>query len=77
MASQDYFTLFELSQSFGGAKTGDLREKPPDHPQAELGLSHMWPERGSNPQRWDDERFRALKISRLNHSAMGATSDMD
>ena len=25
-----------------------------------------------NPQRWDDEPFRALKISSLNHSAMGA-----
>ena len=34
---QDYFTHFELSQSLGGAKMGDLREKPPDHPQAELG----------------------------------------
>ena len=51
---------------------GDPREKPPDHPHAELGLSHMWPKRGSNPQRWDDERFRALKISDLNHLATGA-----
>ena len=34
---------------------GDLREKPPDLPQAELGLPHMWLELGSNPQRWDDE----------------------
>ena len=48
---------------------GDPREKPPDHPQAELGLSHMWPELNSNPQRWDDEQFRALKISGINHSA--------
>ena len=39
--SQDYFTLFEPSQSLGGSKTGDPREKPHDHPQAELGLSHM------------------------------------
>ena len=46
---QDYFTHFEPSQSLGGAKTGDPREKTPDHPQAELGLSHMWPELGSNP----------------------------
>ena len=29
-------------------------------------------ERGSNAQQWDDEQFRALKISSLNHSAMGA-----
>ena len=41
MARQDYFTHFEPSQLLGGAKTGDPREKPPDHPQAELGLSHM------------------------------------
>ena len=32
---------FEPSQSQGGAKTGDPREKPPDHLQAELGLFHM------------------------------------
>ena len=38
-ASQDYFTHFEPSQ--GGAKTGDPREKPPDYPQAELGLSRV------------------------------------
>ena len=34
-AHQDYFTHFEPSQSLGWAKTGDPREKPPDHPQAE------------------------------------------
>ena len=51
---------------------GDPQEKSPDHPQAELGLSHMWPELGSNPQRWDVEWFRALKISIINHSATGA-----
>ena len=39
-ARQDYFTHFELSQSIGGAKMGHPREKPPDHPQAELGLTH-------------------------------------
>ena len=40
-AHQDYFTHFEPSQSVGGAKTGDPQEKPRDHLQAELGLSHM------------------------------------
>ena len=39
MARQDYFTHFEPSQTLGGAKTGDPREKPPEHPQAELCLS--------------------------------------
>ena len=35
MAHQDYyFTHFEPNQSLGEAKTGGLREKPPDHPQA-------------------------------------------
>ena len=68
-AHQDYFTHFQPSQSLGGAKKGDLREKQPDHPQAQLVLSHMWPKLGSNLQRWDDKRFRALKISSLNHSA--------
>ena len=41
MAHQGYVTHFEPSQSLGGAKTGDPREKTPDHPQTELGLSHM------------------------------------
>ena len=72
MARQDYFTHFEQSQLEGGVKMGDPREKPPDHPQVELCLSRMWPELDLNPQRWDEERFRALKISILNHSAMRA-----
>ena len=38
----------------------------------------MLPELGLNPQHWDDERLRALKIS-LNHTAKGAaaTSEAD
>ena len=71
-ARQDYFTHFEPIQSTGGVKTGDPWQKPPDHMQAELGLSYMWPELGSNPQQWDDEKFRVLKISGLSHSATGA-----
>ena len=47
MARHD-FTRFELSQSLGGAKIGDALEKPPDHPHAELGLSHMWSKQDSN-----------------------------
>ena len=60
---QDYFIDFKLGQLLGGGKTED-----PDLQQAELGLSHMWLELGSNPQWWDDERFRVLKISGLHHS---------
>ena len=40
-ARQDYFTHFEPSLLLGGMKTGDLREKTPDHPQAEVGLYHI------------------------------------
>ena len=72
VAHQDYFSHFELSKSLGGAKIGDPQEKPPDCQQAEFGLSHMWPVLGSNIQQWDEKRFRALKISGLNHSATGA-----
>ena len=42
-AHQVYFTHFELRQSLGGAKMGNPREKPPDHPQAELGLTNKTP----------------------------------
>ena len=69
--------LIEPNQSLGGVKMGDPCEKTPDHPQAELDLSHMWPELGSNPQPWDDERFRALKISHLNYSATVAASSQE
>ena len=41
MARQDYFTHFEPNQSVSGAKIWDPRETLPDHPQAELSLSHM------------------------------------
>ena len=40
-ALQDYFTYFELNQSLDGTKTRDPSETPPDHPQAELDLSHI------------------------------------
>ena len=51
---------------------GDPWENIPDHLQAELGWSCIWPELGSNPQQWDDKQFRVLKISDHNHSAMEA-----
>ena len=40
-SGQDCFTHFEPSQLLGGAKWEIPREKPPDHPQAERGLSHV------------------------------------
>ena len=46
---QDYFSSYETGQSVGGRKREDPEKNHLAHPQAELGLSHMWPERGSNP----------------------------
>ena len=51
-----------------GQKWEIPREKTLDHLQAELGLPHIWLE----PQQWDDDQFKVLKISILNHSATGA-----
>ena len=67
-ARQDYFTHFEPSPSLDGAKTDDPREKLPNHPQAERGLSHMWRELGSNPYTCRID-YKQCKISVLNHSA--------
>ena len=77
MARQDYYIHFEPSWSLDGAKMGDPLEKPHDHLQVELGLSHMWPELGFGPQRWDDEWFKALKISVFNYLAMGSRPCLD
>ena len=72
-ARQDDFTHFEPSQSLGGTKTGDPREKPTDHPQAELGLSHMTRAR-LEPTAVRLRAFRALKIGGLDHSATAAVN---
>ena len=45
---QDFFTHIETSQSEGGAKREYPEKTTLTHPQAELGLSHMWPVWGSN-----------------------------
>ena len=44
---QDYFSSYETGQSVGGAKRENPAKNHLAQPQAELGLSHMWPERGS------------------------------
>ena len=46
---QNYFSSHEMGQSVGGRKWENPEKKHPTQPQAELGLSHMWPVRGSNP----------------------------
>ena len=72
-AGQDYFTHFEPRQSLGGAKMGGPpRKNNLTTCKQNLTLSHKCPKLGSNPQWWDEEQSRALKISGLNHSATGA-----
>ena len=46
MAHQDYFTHFGPCQSLRDAKTGNLRDKPPDHMLEELALSNIRHEPG-------------------------------
>ena len=46
---QDYFSSYEMVQSVGGGKRDNPQKNHLTHPQAELGLSHMWPMRGLNP----------------------------
>ena len=55
---QDYFSSYEMGQSVGGAKTENPEKNHLTHLQAELGLSHMRPERGLKPHQtqWCDDR---------------------
>ena len=46
---QDYFSSYETGQSVGGRKRENPEKKHLAHPQAELGLSNMWPVRGWSP----------------------------
>ena len=46
---QRLFHSFWAEPIIRWVKTGDPQEKPPDNPQAELGLSNMWPEPGLEP----------------------------
>ena len=62
-ARQDYFILSRFNRKMG-------RKWEIHHPTTRkqnfiflLGLSNLWPEQDSNPQRRVDERFTALKIS--------------
>ena len=60
---QDYYSSYET-----GENGRTLRKKDLAHEQAELGLSHMWPERGSNPH----QTLKLLRNNALNRSATGA-----
>ena len=46
---QDYFSSYETGQSVGGRKRENPEKSHLAHLQADLGLSQMWPVRGSNP----------------------------
>ena len=46
---QDYFSSYEMGQSVAGQKQENHEKNHLAHPQAELGWSHMWRVRGSNP----------------------------
>ena len=47
----DYFSSYESGQSVGGRKREIPEKKHLAHPQAEVGLSHMLPARGSTHNR--------------------------
>ena len=61
---QDYFSSYETGQSVGGQKRENPEKNHLAHPQAELGLSHMWPVRGS-------EIFLKTGIICMNHFETG------
>ena len=50
---QDYFSSYETGQSVGGRKQENPEKNLLAHPQAELGLSHMWSVWGSNPAKYN------------------------
>ena len=67
---QDYFCSYETEKSVGGRKQENPEKNLRTHPQAELGLSHMWRERGSNPdqtQRRDDRVIQKQPSEPLGH----------
>ena len=76
-----FFHLYQDEPIERRDEMGVPRKKHLTHPQAEHGLSHMWPVRGSNlhqSQWWDDRMItvRALKFSDLTHSAKGAARNL-
>ena len=56
-ASQDYFTHFWAESVVRCGEIGGSPRKTTWPPQAELDFSHIRPELGSKPQRWDDKVF--------------------
>ena len=54
---------------------GDPPEKPLTTRKQDWACP-TWPELGSNPQQWEDKRFRAPMISSLNHSSEASSSSL-
>ena len=72
---QDYFSSYETGQSVGEQKRENPEKKHLAHPQAELGLSHMWPVRGVRVHtRHSSNMMEGLRNSALNRSATGAAT---
>ena len=46
------FHSFWAKSIISRGENGGSQRKPPDHLQAEFGMSRMWPKIGLNPQRW-------------------------
>ena len=65
---QDYFSLYETGLSVGGRKRENPVKNHLEHPQSELGLSHMWPERGSNPHQTQRCVFLTHSLRKLAHT---------
>ena len=72
---QDYFTHFELNQLLGEAKTGDPQLKNTCPASRTQQVSHMIRAR-LKPTDLETHRFRALKISVVNHSATGPPNSL-
>ena len=62
---QDYCSSYETAQSVGGRKWENPEKNYLANPQAELGLSHMWPERGSQSKYNINCSFINLKLSQI------------
>ena len=74
---QDYFSSYKSGQSVGGRKREIPEKKHLTHPQAEVGLSHMLPARGSNPHQTQRTNTDLFNISIYPRSSFSRTVRID
>ena len=74
---QDYFSSYETGQSVGGRKREIPEKKHLAHPQAEVGLSHMLPARGSNPHQTQRTNTDLFNTSIYPRSSFSRTVSID